>query len=239
MAQRIYKEWFVDFKYPGHENDELVDSELGMIPEGWVQKEANDLFEINIGKTPPRKEPQWFNKENLGVKWISIKDMGASNCYVLQTNENITNDGIDRFNVKVVPKNTVIMSFKLTVGKVAITTENMATNEAIAHFNIRDHDLIFVEFIFCYLQNFNFQLLGNTSSIGNAINSQIVKSMPILLPKSDVVRKFQKYVVPTFKQILLLIKKNNTLRQTRDLLLPKLISGKVDVSDLDIEIGET
>jgi type I restriction enzyme S subunit len=119
------------------------------------------------------------------------------------------------------------MSFKLTVGKVSITTENMVTNEAIAHFNIKNNAMLCKEYVYFYLQHFQFQTLGNTSSIGNAINSQVVKSMPFLLPDQFLMKNYQNCIDPIFKQILKLLKSNLNLKTQRDMLLPKLISGKI------------
>jgi type I restriction enzyme S subunit len=199
---------------------------LGQIPEGWKIHKVNDLFLLNIGKTPPRNEAQWFTY-NQGLQWVSIRDMGNNQIFLLNTAENLTDDAIEKFNFRIVPSDTVIMSFKLTVGKVSITTENMVTNEAIAHFNIKNNAILCKEYVYFYLQNFMFQTLGNTSSIGNAINSQVVRSMPFLLPDQHLIKKYERYITPHFKQILKLLKSNQNLKTQRDMLLPKLISGKI------------
>jgi len=123
--------------------------------------------------------------------------------------------------------NTVILSFKLTVGKVAITTEEMVTNEAIAHFNIDDETRMNSEFIYFYLKNFTYDSLGSTSSIGIAINSKIVKAMPILIPTKLVIQEFGKKVKPYFLLIENLLKQNTKLREARDILLPRLMSGEI------------
>lgn len=120
------------------------------------------------------------------------------------------------------------MSFKLTVGKVAITTEEMVTNEAIAHFNIDDEKKINSEFIYFYLKNFPYDSLGSTSSIGTAINSKIVKAMPVLLPSEKVIDDFDKNVKPTFQLIKTLLKQNTKLREARDILLPKMMNGQIE-----------
>jgi len=226
MARSLYREWFVKFRFPGHEAVKMVDSELGQIPEGWEIHKVNDLFSLNIGKTPPRNEAQWFTY-NQGLQWVSIRDMGSNQIFLLNTAENLTDDAIEKFNFRIVPSDTVIMSFKLTVGKVSITTENMVTNEAIAHFNIKNNAMLCKEYVYFYLQHFQFQTLGNTSSIGNAINSQVVKSMPFLLPDQFLMKNYQNCIDPIFKQILKLLKSNLNLKTQRDMLLPKLISGKI------------
>ena len=228
MARNLYREWFVKFRFPGHETVKMVDSELGQIPEGWEINKVHELFNLNIGKTPPRNEAQWFSQQE-GIKWISIKDIGLNRIFVLNTSEKLTDEAIKNSNVKIVPANTVIMSFKLTVGKVAITSEDMVTNEAIAHFNIKDNSVMCKEYIYFYLQNFMFQTLGNTSSIGTAINSQVVKSMPVLLPNKLLMIRFKNLVVPFFEQIFTIVKSNQNLKTQRDMLLPKLISGKIVV----------
>jgi type I restriction enzyme S subunit len=184
---------------------------------------------INIGKTPPRKENQWFVDGSDGVKWLSIKDMGIANIYANTTNEGLTEEAVKKFKVKVVPKGTVVMSFKLTVGKVVILSDGMATNEAIAHFNIKDANRMSQEYIYLYLSGFNFQTLGNTSSIGNAINSMVVKAMPVLCPPEKVMSEWRSYVRELFSQIEMLVSIVGNLGKQRDLLLPKLISGNVAV----------
>ena len=95
---------------------------------------ANEYFDISIGKTPPRKEAQWFSMNPIDCIWVSISDMGRCGMYIADSSEYLTHESVDKFNIKVVPDNTVLLSFKLTVGRVAITDGAMATNEAIAHF---------------------------------------------------------------------------------------------------------
>ena len=95
---------------------------------------ADKYFDISIGKTPPRKEPQWFSNKPTDCVWVSIADMGSCGVYISDSSEYLTHEAVERFNVKLVPSNTVILSFKLTVGRVAITDGITTTNEAIAHF---------------------------------------------------------------------------------------------------------
>ena len=122
---------------------------------------ADEYFDISIGKTPPRKEPQWFSKNPYDYAWVSISDMGNCGLYIGNSSEHLTTDAVKMFNVKIVPDNTVILSFKLTVGRVAITDGSMATNEAIAHFKTDNPKI--TEYLYCYLKNFNFQTMGSTS----------------------------------------------------------------------------
>lgn len=235
MAMALYKHWFVDFG-PFQDGD-FVDSELGMIPEGWEVKRLDEEFTITIGRTPPRKEPKWFSKTS-GVKWISIKDMGNSGAFIFNTSEYLTEKAVHSKNVPQIPPNTVILSFKLTVGRVSITTEKMASNEAIAHFIINKKTTLNSEYLFLGLKAFDYNSLGSTSSIATAVNSKTIKEIKILVPSSATINDFQKGVGPLFQKL-----KNNsveieTLTQLRDTLLPKLISGEVRVKDVEKTLTE-
>ena len=234
MAQKIYKEWFVDFKFPGHETATFKDSPLGKIPNDWEVIKANNVADIFIGRTPSRKDFDCFTMNCKDRKWISIKDIGLSNAFVFQTSEYLTEDAIIKYNVPIIPKDTVILSFKLTVGKVAITTEAMCSNEAIAQFQIKDKQQLSTNYLYLYLKNFKYSNLGNTSSIGNAINSTIVKNMNILIPQSSILSEFNKSINGIFEQIKSLSIKNENLKQTRDLLLPRLISGEINVENMEV-----
>ena len=217
----------------------LQDSELGEIPEGWVVKSANEMFAINIGKTPPRKEAEWFTKKNHGVKWVSIRDMGESDAFINMTKEELTRRAIEKFNIKTVGAGTVLLSFKLTVGRVCIVTEEMTSNEAIAHFGIDENSELKTFQTYCYLQAFNYQSLGSTSSIATAVNSKIIKAMPIISGGGALNTQFEEMVTPLFESMSNIQKNSQDLSQLRDTLLPKLLSGEIDLSNFasaDVEV---
>ena len=193
---------------------------------------ADEFFNITIGKTPPRKEPEWFSEESINTKWVSISDMGSCGLYISDSSEYLVPEAVSKFNVVVVPDNTVLLSFKLTVGRVAITDGIMTTNEAIAHFKTDKKEIN--PYLYCYLKRFNFQTLGSTSSIATAINSKIVKAMPFVIPSDTDLAQFNEVALPAFEMIKLNLRENRSLAATRDLLLPKLMSGEIDVSDLSI-----
>lgn len=120
---------------------------------------ADEYFDISIGKTPPRKEAQWFSMNPTDCIWVSISDMGRCGMYIADSSEYLTHESVDKFNIKVVPDNTVLLSFKLTVGRVAITDGAMVTNEAIAHFKTDKPEIN--EYLYCYLKDFNYQTMGS------------------------------------------------------------------------------
>ena len=179
----------------------------------------SDCFDITIGKTPPRKESHLFTQNSTDVKWLSISDLGKSSVFCFDTSERITPEGISKYNVKVVPKNTVVLSFKLTVGKVAITGCDMATNEAIAHFNSSNHCLL--EYLYCYLKRYNFDTLGNTSSIATAVNSKTIKAMHFFIPDDTMLENFHHKTLPLFENIRQLLIENQKLNELKQLYLKK------------------
>ena len=193
---------------------------------------ADEYFDISIGKTPPRKEPQWFSTNPQDVTWVSISDMGTCGLYISNSSEQLTKEAVDRYNVKVVPDNTVLLSFKLTVGRIAITNGEMATNEAIAHFKTDKKEIN--EYLYCYLKCFNYQTMGSTSSIATAVNSKIIKGMPFVVPTDDELIEFHSITAPMFAKIKESQIENENLTVLRDTLLPKLMSGELDVSDIDL-----
>ena len=222
-AQRLYKEWFVDLRFPGHENTRIVDG----VPEGWKKNCAEKFFEITIGKTPPRTEKRCFTTGKNGIPWVSIADMGNSGMFVLNTAENLTDDAIKQYNVKVIPKNTVLLSFKLTVGRVAIAPNDICTNEAIAHFKGRRE--CEREYTYFYLKNFHYDELGSTSSISKAVNSKIIKAMPFIMPSEKLLKEYSSKTKDIFDLIICKQKMDNNLKIARDRILHKLMSGEVEV----------
>ena len=193
---------------------------------------ADEYFDISIGKTPPRKEPQWFSTNPQDVTWVSISDMGTCGLYISSSSEQLTKEAVDRHNVKIVPDNTVLLSFKLTVGRIAITNGEMTTNEAIAHFKTDKKEIN--EYLYCYLKCFNYQTMGSTSSIATAVNSKIIKGMPFVVPTDDELIDFHSVAAPMFAKIKANQTESEKLTAVRDTLLPKLMSGELDVSDIDL-----
>lgn len=208
---------------------EAFPSEFGDegLPIGWKFNQAGNLFDVGIGKTPPRKESEWFSDNANDTEWISIKDMGNQGLFITESSEYLKVEAVDKFNIKRIPKNTVILSFKLTVGRVSITTKETTTNEAIAHFKIPSSSNLSSEFLYCYLKNFDFNNLGSTSSIATAVNSKMIKEMEILEPSDLVINHFNEYIEGIFNKIKENIIQNNNLTKIRDELLPKLLNGEL------------
>ena len=229
QAQALFKSWFVDFE--PFRDQPFVESELGMIPRTWSIQTANDVFEINIGKTPPRKEQEWFSDSNEDNVWVSIADMGSCGMFISDSSEYLTDEAIDRFNIIMVERNTVLLSFKLTVGRVAIADNRLTTNEAIARF-ILPADY-YREFLYLYLKQYKYENLGSTSSIATAVNSKTIKGMKLLMPPTSVISDFSKITKPLFEEIRYTLQESRRLAELRDTLLPRLMSGELKVNEIE------
>ena len=249
MAKALFKSWFVDFdvvraKQKGlpkadimreyHLTDDLydlfpssfADSPLGPIPLRWEVKKAQEIADIAIGRTPPRKETKWFSTDSTDTTWISIKDLGNCGVFIGDSSEYLTEDAVSKFKIPMIPTKTVVLSFKLTVGRVAITMKEMCSNEAIAQFK---DAMVPVEYLYLLLKHINFSLLGSTSSIATAINSNTIKNMNVLIADSVLLSAFNERTQNLFDKIEINLKQIQTLTELRDTLLPRLISGKIRV----------
>ena len=256
IAQALFKSWFVDFdpvraKQEGREPegmdadtaalfpDSFEESELGLIPKGWNWSTMDSISTVGIGKTPPRKEPQWFSENNKDERGVSIRDMGISGVFISQTSEYLTAESIDRFNVRIIPGNTVLLSFKMTIGRVSLTVGKMTSNEAIAHFKLDEKSPLTSEYIYLYLKQFKYSTLSSTSSIADAVNSKTVKNIPILVADQSILKAFQNNVSAIFYRIKVIEEQSQTLTAIRDTLLPRLISGQLRIPEAEALIEET
>ncbi|WP_300761432.1 restriction endonuclease subunit S [Helicobacter sp. UBA3407] len=194
----------------------------------WEEKPLSEIAEIKIGRTPPRKEKQWFSTNPKNTKWISIKDM-EGNIFIFNTAECLTDEAIEKFNIPIIPKGVVILSFKMTLGRVSITTENMLSNEAIAHFNLYDKYEHFTEYLYLFLKTFKYETLGSTSSIVTAINTSLIKNIKIAIPDKTTLNDFQIQAKGFFDKIYNNSKQIQNLESLRDIMLPKLLSGEIEV----------
>lgn len=213
MAETLFRQWFV------------VEAK-----EDWEERPLIELVDIAIGRTPPRKESQWFSVNSKDVKWISIKDMGNNGAFIFNTSEYLTTEAVEKFNIPKIPNNTVVLSFKMTVGRVGITTEEMLSNEAIAHFKFSKETPFTKEYLYLFLKTYPYETLGSTSSIVTSINSTMIKEMIIPIPYEKTIEDFKIITEDSFNKIKSNQLQIGILEKTRDTLLPKLMNGEIKVS---------
>ena len=158
--------------------------------EKWEKVRLGEIFELQMGKTPSRnKENYWRHGEN---SWISISDMKNEEKYICDTKEKITDLAVEESKIKVIPKDTVIMSFKLSIGKLAITSKDMFTNEAIMAFFPKDKVEIDNNYLFYSLKKVNWTEGTNKAVKGLTLNKPLIASKEILLPSIQIQKEIAK-----------------------------------------------
>ena len=146
--------------------------------EGWIEKRFDEVFTLQMGKTPDRKNPALFEGNNT---WVSIRDLGEK--YISSSNECISDEAAA--NINMVKEGTVIMSFKLTVGKCAIASKDLYTNEAIMAFNVKEEYKIDSSFLYYYLQNYRWEG-ANKAVMGQTLNKATISKHTICIPSISV-----------------------------------------------------
>lgn len=233
MAQMLYREWFVNFRFPGHEKVTMVESETGLIPEGWSIEPIASVTEILGGGTPATGVPEYWEKGD--IDWYSPSDLtAASSMFMFGSAKKITELGLKKSSARLFPVNCVMMTSRATIGVVSINRTAACTNQGfitcvpgtrISHFYI----------YFWMLENKDKITSIATGATFKEINKRTFRELPIVVPSTSVLSQFQHTVSPIGGLIENLLRRNKILRYTRDLLLPKLVSGEVSVEQIKTE----
>lgn len=236
MAQTIYRQWFVNFRFPGHEKVKLVDSPLGLIPEGWEPTHIEDICErITSGGTPRTKTEKFWDGD---IPWLSSGETG--NRFITETVKKITKEGVENSSTRFVRSGSTVIASAgqgKTRGQTSMLLLDSYINQSVialtADTNKVTDNYLFLDLARRYRQ---FRQISDGSSRGS-LTTKLLAELSIVLPPVKLVTQFDVLANPIVRNIELCIRKNANLRATRDLLLPKLISGKLDVEDLDIDVG--
>lgn len=230
MAQTIYKEWFVNFRFPGHKKVKIVDSELGKIPERWEVKKLKDFGEIITGKTPSKKIKEYYGDY---MPFVKTPDMHG-NIFCIYASEYLSRAGVNSQKTKTLPPNSLCVSCIGTAGIVSIISEPSQTNQQIN--SIVFYDTSAREFLYFALIDMKDKIKQYGSAGATMVNLSKGKfeNLNFLCPNSNLMVKFHHLTASMFDEIKALQYKNANLSSTRDLLLPRLISGEVDVATEEI-----
>lgn len=219
-AQRLYKEWFVDLRFPGHENTKNVDG----VPEGWSVYPFSDKVDIMSGGTPKTDNPSYYNGT---IPFYTPKDSDGA-FFSYKTIANITEEGLKNCNSRLYPENTVIITARGTVGKTTLLAVPMAMNQSCYALKF---DEIAAPYYLFFALNKEIASLKAMSN-GGVFNTIIVKtfdSINIVIPSNDLITTFENLVTPIMEQIKTKTKEIFALSEARDRLLPKLMSGELEV----------
>jgi type I restriction enzyme S subunit len=234
MAQELYREWFVKFHFTGHEHTRFTDSPVGLIPDGWGVKRILEFGNVVTGKTPSKANPDFYGDE---VPFVKTPDMHG-NMFILGVGNWLSVAGAQSQANKTIPSGSICVSCIGTIGVVSITTEDCQTNQQINSVVLKNEQVR--EFLFFRLKGAKQALknLGASGATMGNVNKGKFESLEMITPSDNLVYRYHEFAAPLFSEMLVLSRKNTVLRRTRDLLLPKLISGEVNVSELDIAIAE-
>ena len=234
LARSLYREWFVHFRFPGHEEVEFVNSELGEIPEGWEVRASGAVLSSLGGGTPSKKRADYWNGGL--IPWFIPSDLTRSrNRYVADSKTQITTLGLKESGARMFPAGSVLMTSRATLGVLAITTRESTCNQGFIV--IPPLNDVPSEFIYEWLANQEPQLAAiATGATFKEITKAAFKRFPFLLPTRPILATFAQAVGPVGEQISTYERQNRALAATRDLLLPRLVTGRLDISD--VALGE-
>ena len=227
MAEEIYREWFIRLRFPGHEKVKKVKG----VPEGWEIDRVDSIGKIVTGKTPSTDNPRYFGGPYFFIK---TPDMHG-NIFIVETEEMLSQNGLDSQPSQTIPRGSICVSCIGTGGIVSITTSECQTNQQINSVVVRNPSDL--EWAFFTLRNLReaIQMFGATGATMTNLSKGKFSSLKILRPNKSIVLKYHALVNPIFVQMQSILQQTMILRSTRDLLLPRLISGKLSVEHLDIQ----
>ena len=221
-AQRLYKEWFVDLRFQGHENTKIVDG----VPEGWNECTVESFGTVITGKTPPTSNKEYYT--NGKVPFVTIPDM-HNVVYPLKTEKRLTIEGAQTQKNKYIPPNSVMISCIGTVGLVSIATEVCQTNQQINSIILNNEDDLYFFYESMLRMKDLLDGLGSNGATMTNVNKSKLEKLIIISPSKDIVKQYNDVCKPLFESALNLSRKNVYLKNMREALLPKLMSGEVEV----------
>jgi type I restriction enzyme, S subunit len=217
MARRIYEEWFVRFRFPGHDGVRMVESELGLVPEGWGRETLSACATVTMGQSP---SSEFYNDKGDGLPFHQgVTNFGRH----FPTHKMFcSSEG------RLAEEGDILVSVRAPVGRINLSPSRLVIGRGLCAVRSRSGQQTF-------LLHRLFETFKEEDSMGNgaifkAVSKQEVLGLPFLLPPAPMVAAFEKMASPIWSLIRNLTHKSDNLRTTRDLLLPRLISGELEVS---------
>lgn len=226
MAQNIFKEWFVKFRFPGYEKVKFIDSNLGKIPEGWEVKKLNELVTTQYGYTESASE------QEIGPKFLRVMDINKSD-WIDWSNVpycKISNRDLEKYRLNI---GDIVIARMADPGKIAIIEEDI--NAVFASYLIRlkpSSNKLSSYFLYYYLtspQYQNFIFGSSTGTTRQSANARVITDCYLTVPNDELIQEFEVLAASLRKMINNYANENQKLAAMRDLLLPKLMRGKIKV----------
>lgn len=220
MAQAIFKEWFVNFNFPGFDG-ELVDG----LPKGWRKGKLGDIIDVKGGTTPSTSVDEYWNGDNY---WTTPKDLSnAQSPVLIDTERKITDLGVKQISSGVLPKGTLLLSSRAPIGYLAISQVPISINQGYIAIQGKAVSNLFM--LFWLKENMETVKSKANGSTFQEISKSNFKLIDISIPSVEVLQRFDEVIDPVFRKIVENVYSNLSLTQTRDTLLPKLMSGQLEV----------
>ncbi len=220
MAENLYKEWFVRFRFPGHENVEMVNG----LPKGWERVVASSIIDVMSGGTPKTAHQEFYNGN---IPFYTPKDANDS-IFVYNTLTNITEEGLVHCNSRLYPRNTLIITARGTVGKLSLLALPMAMNQSCFALQLKKGNNPFFLYYAIRTEVAKLKKMAN----GGVFDTIVVKSfdhIKLMVPSHSLMDNFNLKVCPILEKVRSLSYQNQLLTRQCDLLLPRLMSGKLEV----------
>lgn len=238
LAQTLFKQWFIDFEFPNENGEpykssggEMVDSELGEIPKGWEVGTLSEILDVKGGTTPSTKEAKYWNGS---INWTSPRDLSNLKFPLLiDTEKKITELGLSKISSGLLPKGTLLLSSRAPIGYLAITNIETAINQGYIAINGKGgYSNIYI--LYWLKANMNLVVERANGSTFLEISKSNFKQINCVIPALNAVNSFTSQAHILFDQLRNNILENQQLTNLRDTLLPKLISGELEVSQTQI-----
>jgi len=215
QAQAFFQELFVDNADPK-----------------WAIGAISDLGTVVGGSTPSKAKPEYYTE--TGIAWITPKDLSVNKSKFISHGENdITELGLKNSSATIMPEGTVLFSSRAPIGYIAVAAGEVTTNQGFK--SIVPKPEIGTAFVYYFLKHHLPIIEGMASgSTFKEVSGSTMKGVPAVIPDTDTIARFNDFCSPIFAQQRILEEQNQSLAALRDNLLPKLMSGEIDVSDIQL-----
>lgn len=221
-ARRLYREWFVQLRFPGHASVPVQDG----VPQGWEMLTLNEVCDAVGGGTPSTTRSDYWGGD---VVWVTPTDVTRNDCLALLDSEKkITEAGLANSSAKLVPPDTILMTSRASIGFFALMDQPVCTNQGFISVLPKQETRMFL--LFNLLGRVEEMIGLATGATFKEISKKTFRALPVLWPTEELLNSFEDRVHPLIQQVRLIKKQNQQLARARDLLLPKLMSGQIDVS---------
>jgi type I restriction enzyme, S subunit len=225
MAEELYREWFVRLRFPGHEKSKFIKG----VPEGWEVKRIGELFRTASGGTPSRAEPRNYEGN---INWFKTGEL--KQIYIFESEEKISQLGLESSSAKIFPANAVVMAMYCAMADISILANSGATNQACCVFFPIDPKISAVFTFYLIKEALPHMIAFAHGAAQQNLSQELIKSHKVFLPNVKLIEAFTEKIDALHRLIKFSMEKTYRLKSSRNRLLTRLMSGKIDVANLDI-----